>query len=690
MAESVPQDILDALTNVPLPELERTLKPGGRIEVAGNQLSYFQAGTVIVGSGAAGLRAAIELKRLGEDVLVITSQAHGGTSACSGSDKQTLHTAGTSNRGDDFSKLAQDLGAGGCMDGDSAYIEAVGSIAALGGLQYLGLPLPTDRFGAVLRYQTDHDQVGRATSCGPRTSRLMVKVLAEEALRLGVEFLSGLEAVRLLSHDGQVVGLLAIDLSASAKRDRGLRLVLAGSVVLAGGGPGEIYRDSVYPHGCHGVLGLAAEAGLELVNLTESQFGIGTRREEFPWNLSGTYAQVLPAVYSVGPDGQERNFLGDYYRTTRELASNIFRKGYQWPFHARRMTGFGSSLFDLAVYRETSAGRTVYMDFRRNPDPVPGGAPFDLADLDDDARRYLENNHGLGATPIERLRSMNPLSIELYRMNGTDLATAPLPFAVNNQHHNGGIAIDSSFRTSLRGCYAIGEAAGSHGVTRPGGAALNAGQVGGIRCAAHIHHQHRSAPAPTLDGPLIAQIAEVMTLVKRLPKGGIPLDDVRREIRQRMSDTAGFLVQTETVGPALAAARQLRTRVDSEGFRLGENEDLIDALRWRHHCLASEAILTALNHYVTQGGGSRGARALLGANGTWEIDTRLGKLDGMRIIPERESDRKLKLVLRWTGTAFTLSEQPLRTIEDLGRIFFERNWASYLTGRIHTDGFRHE
>ncbi len=70
-------------------------------------------------------------------------------------------------------------------------------------------------------------------------------------------------------------------------------------VVLATGGPGELYRDSVYPHKCFGSLGLALEEGLTLTNLTESQFGIGTPRSTFPWNLSGTYVQVIPYIYSV-------------------------------------------------------------------------------------------------------------------------------------------------------------------------------------------------------------------------------------------------------------------------------------------------------------------------------------------------------------------------------------------------------
>ena len=129
------------------------------------------------------------------------------------------------------------------------------------------------------------------------------------------------------------------------------------------------------------MLGLALEAGVEAVNLTESQFGIGTPRDGFPWNLSGTYVQSLPYIYSVDTDGIERNFLGDYYRTTQELVSNIFRKGYQWPFHASRMLDFGSSLVDLAIYRETRMGRKVLMDFNRNPEPVPGDAPFSLDHL---------------------------------------------------------------------------------------------------------------------------------------------------------------------------------------------------------------------------------------------------------------------------------------------------------------------
>src|SRR5690606_983421 len=159
-------------------------------------------------------------------------------------------------------------------------------------------------------------------------------------------------------------------------------------------------------NGCFGSLGLALEAGIELVNLTESQFGIGTRREGFPWNLSGTYVQAMPHIYSLDGEGRGHHFLADYYRTTRELASTVFRKGYQCRCHATRMLAFGPGLVDRALHRETAAGRRVFMDFNRNPLPVEGDAPFSLAQLDDDVSHYLGQAGAKQALPIQRLAHM--------------------------------------------------------------------------------------------------------------------------------------------------------------------------------------------------------------------------------------------------------------------------------------------
>ena len=686
MAITIPQSILEALTNVTMPRHVEQALPQQTLEIEGFRIPVYHCDALVVGSGAAGLRAAVELKRRKVDVLVATQTLFWGTSACSGSDKQTLHTASTSFKGDNFTALAGAIGAGGAMDADTAYVESVGSVEAFIGLKSIGLPLPEDRYGAVLRYQTDHDEVGRATSCGPRTSRLMVKVLAEEAVLLGVPFVDHATAVRLLTEgegaQRRVAGILAIVKGARAEDNPwGLCLMRSATVVLAAGGPGELFRDSVYPKRCFGSLGLALEAGLATVNLTEHQFGIGTRRDEFPWNLSGTYVQSMPYIYSVDAQGQEHNFLARYYRTTRELASNIFRKGYQWPIHATRMLDFGSSLVDLAIYNESQAGRTIFMDFNRNPLPVPGDEPFAMGNLDEDVYRYLRNNDACLELPIARLQRMNPLAIELYKHHGHDLTTQPLPFNVNHQHMNGGIAVDVWGHSSLNGCYAVGEAAGTHGVTRPGGAALNAGQVFGLRCAKHIAATSREASTSLFT----AETAALLQQIQRdsCQPQALKIEAVRDEIQQRMSERAGFVCEAELVPGALRAARRLNQRIAQSGVAIDHPNQAAFSLQWRQMALASEALLVALDSYIAKGGGSRGARMLCSVRGEQVPDSREGALTDFRFLGEKPEHRQEQLQVTWCNGAFRVEAKPLRTLDELSTIFFEKNWPAYLTDEIY-------
>jgi succinate dehydrogenase / fumarate reductase, flavoprotein subunit len=683
MALTVPQDILNALTDVEMPRLEGEPEIATSVTASGHHVPVYACGTVILGSGAAGLRAAVELKRRGTDVAIISQSAWGGTSACSGSDKQTLHTANTSDRGDNFKEMARAIRAGGAMDEDTAYLEAVGSVRAMASLQFLGLPLPQDDFGGTLRYQTDHDDVGRATSCGPRTSRLMVKVLATEALRQGIPFFNQTTGVKILTDEGHITGILAVRPKAQTPDNPyGLTLFRCSAAVIAAGGPGELYRDSVFPNGCFGSLGLALEAGLDLVNLTESQFGIGTRREGFPWNLSGTYVQAMPYVYSVDAAGVEHNFLADYYRTTQELASNIFRKGYQWPFHATRMLDFGSSLVDLAITRENQAGRRVFMDFNRNPVAVPGDLPFSLDRLDADVVAYLGRAGAMQDLPIDRLRHMNPLSIELYLRYKVDIQSDPLEFAVNNQHMNGGIAVDIWGRSSLSGIYAIGEAAGTHGVTRPGGAALNAGQVLGTRVAEHIGASDAARTAP--DGVPLAPLERALGQIEQVlrPHSPLGMRQVKDDVQARMSDHAGILCTPDSVASALHAATKLNQSIRDNGIAFTRTSEIARVLQWQQMALASEAVLAALHHYIGQGGGSRGARAICDPLGEATPMAKSGPLQDVRFRKEREQDKGEQILVRMVGEEFQITTRPNRSFDEAAKPFFERDWPAWLTGAV--------
>jgi FAD binding domain len=81
--------VLDALTDVDVLKHHPTSMAQGSIEADGMWPPAYACDALVLGSGTAGGRAAVELKRHGIDVVVATQNLYGGTSACSGSYKQT-------------------------------------------------------------------------------------------------------------------------------------------------------------------------------------------------------------------------------------------------------------------------------------------------------------------------------------------------------------------------------------------------------------------------------------------------------------------------------------------------------------------------------------------------------------------------------------------------------------------------
>ena len=153
--------------------------------------------TLVIGSGAAGLNAAVQLVRNGvEDVLILTEGLTKGTSINTGSDKQTyykLSMCGTET--DSPRTMADSYLTGGSMHGDLALIEASLSARAFLNLVNLGVPFPRDQYGQFVGYKTDHDPRQRATSIGPYTSREMCRKLIEEAQRLDIPIREGQDVI---------------------------------------------------------------------------------------------------------------------------------------------------------------------------------------------------------------------------------------------------------------------------------------------------------------------------------------------------------------------------------------------------------------------------------------------------------------------------------------------------------------
>ncbi|MFW6062521.1 MAG: FAD-binding protein, partial [Planctomycetota bacterium] len=581
------------------------------ITIEGIEIPVTASNTVVVGAGAAGMGAAVQLirhwRKTGVDdpagkVLVVTGGLRLGTSRMSGSDKQTYYKMGTSPRIPDTAEdYAKTLTSFGCCHGDNAMVEGVLSLKGFYNLVEQGVPFPHEPFGAFIGYKTDHDPYERATSAGPKTSRFMSECLQAEAERMGVQIADGKVVARLLTAgEGQskrIVGMLAIDRNRAGDDDMGLHLYVAENWILAAGGAGEIYEITVYPRGQVGIHGAAFEAGLHGANLTESQYGLASTK--FRWNVSGTYMQVIPRIYSTDADGgDEREFLTDYFDDMPTMALNIFLKGYQWPFDAQRITDQQSSLVDMAVHMETVVrDRRVWMDFLRNPVGREGWDAFDIAALPDEAREYLERTGADQELPIDRLKHMNTPAIEIYTENGIDLFSEPLEIAVCAQHHNGGFAVNKWWESNIPQTFIVGEMAGTHGVKRPGGSALNAGQVGAMRAAEYIANVYGSDRADLSDavtGAAQQAVAELKAFRDKASSASVSPGEAWSQIGRRMTQYGAHLRDRDKSAAALKEAVQQYAELRSGGLKITSGPDWVHAIQTLQQCLTHVGFLKAI------------------------------------------------------------------------------------------------
>jgi succinate dehydrogenase/fumarate reductase flavoprotein subunit len=634
------------------------------------------------------------------ELLVVTGGLTLGASRMSGSDKQTYYKMGTSpNVADTAEDFAATLTAFGCCHGDTAMAEGVGSLRGFYHLVDAGVPFPHDPSGAFIGYKTDHDPAQRATSAGPKTSKFMSQRLQAIVERAGVRIIDKHPVLRFVTtgegENKRIVAMICLDLTNPSDRTS-LSLFIADNWILAGGGPGEIYQTTVYPRGQIGIHGPALQAGLTACNLTESQYGLASIK--FRWNVSGTYMQVIPRIFSTDADGgDQREFLTEYFDDMRSMATNIFLKGYQWPFDAQRITDRQSSLIDMAVHQETVVrGRRVWMDFLRNPIGAEGWDEFDLGSLEPEASEYLTKTGASQPLPIDRLAHMNSPAIELYAEHDIDLRSEPLEIAVCAQHMNGGFAVDKWWRSSIPHTFVIGEMAGTHGVKRPGGSALNAGQVGALRAAQYVACAYpRKAGGDDITddavtGALDDTIAEINNMLEASESASQTPRDVMDEIRLRMTQCGAHLRSRPAARDALDAAVRQYKHLLLEGIKLTDPDQLPRAIAAMQQCLTHIAMLKTICTMFERGAGSRGSHCILDDNGV-EMHPRLIDPETdrpYRFKLENEALRNEIVEITFDAQADDLFETSIASprpipVDDTA---FEPAWAQFRKGEIYGEG----
>ena len=327
---------------------------------------------------------------------------------------------------------------------------------------------------------------------------------------------------------------------------------------------------------------------------------------------------------------------------------------------------------------------SVFMDFMSDPVADQGLEPFDLQHVGPEALTYLQRSGAMQETPYERLAHMNQPSIDLYAEQQVDLKE-PLEVAVCAQHCNGGLRGNIWWESNVKHLFPIGELNGSHGV-RPGGSALNAGQVGGLRAATYIANVYNGAPLAPKQFLAIAapQAEKELANIKRMLSGSAGAIDssfLRRDIQERMSRQAAFVRSVKGVAEALREARQQWAEVRSKGVAVKSRGEITTGIQNQHLCLTQLCFLETIGALIDRSGGSRGAYVILDDEGDLWVETKRGR--ELQHRSENEELRKEILETQVTPDGEVrvcpVAVRPLPEDES----WYETTWKQWQDGSIY-------
>lgn len=456
---------------------------------------------LVIGSGGAALRAILAAHDEGADVTVLVKN----TFRKSGATFYSVAEVGAYNVPDgaadeednpevfrqDILRAAQDMA-------DPRLVDILVNEAE-SSLRYL------EDYGVHFERENDRYLAFRACfSSKPRSHVLkdhfkpIMRALGEEATRRGIRAHDRMMVVGLLAEDGVCHGALALD-------DTGRPVVIrAKSVIMTTGGASQLFARNLYPSDITGDgYAMAWRAGAELANMEFMQAGVSIIDPFI--NLFGNY------LWDAHPNLTDRDgkpFMEDYLPASLTVPEVLQEKERHFPF----------SSSDISRYVEISIQSAI--NDRRGTDK--GGVHMDFRGCDID--RLL----------VDKSRSfarMWPLTHSWYLERGTDLYKDVVQITCSAHAINGGLRIDDTGETSLRGLFAAGEtAAGPHGADRLGGNMAMTCQVFGARAGRAAARRARSQPAAE-PRRAIAELLDYIAGFKR--EGGEDGGRIREELQQK-------------------------------------------------------------------------------------------------------------------------------------------------------------
>ena len=492
------------------------------------EIETIETDVLIIGSGGAGSRAAIEVDNASLKATIV-SKGLSFRSGCTGMAEGGYNAVfKTVDKDDSVEAHIKDTLKGGSYLNDEKLVEILveESPKRLVDLENYGALFDRKDDGEIDQRPFGGQTYRRTCYQGDRTGAELLNALKEEIIKREIECIEEVMITSLITDNDEVIGATGLNL-----KDSSLIYFKAKSVILASGGAGQLYpvTSNTFQKNGDG-FAMAYRAGADLVDMEQVQFhptGMVT-----PESKKGVL--VTEAVRAEG--GKLLNINGE-----------------------RFMKKYAPEKMELAT-RDVVA-RSIYQEIIEGRGTENGGVYLDISHLDDD---YIE----------EKLETM----VLQFENVGVDIKHEPIEVAPTAHHFMGGLKINTDASTSVKNLFGAGEVCGGvHGANRLGGNALADTQVYGKIAGESASKAAKQAEIKSNEEMVNQEASRIENLIK---KGSIKPKQFKKNIKKLMWEKVAIVRDEKTLNEALKQLQEMQNDLDKLDVsdKKQYNEELLTAL----------------------------------------------------------------------------------------------------------------